>query len=89
MSQATTNCAQEGALVDVEGAVDMAAFDRLPRALRDELNYSPGNWSALQVEGVYRAMGARHTAAQIRFSSREIHGIGTDGLRGPHRSARR
>ena len=48
---ATTNEVQgvpEEALFHCPGAAEMAAFDDLPRVMRDALNYAPGNVSARQ-----------------------------------------
>ena len=46
------NAAHEGKVVLVDGYVDMEAFDRLPRRVRDAMNYANLKYSALEVEHV-------------------------------------
>ena len=59
-----------GPKVRVDGRTDMAAFDRLPQVLRDELNYGLCQLSALEVLEAVRQMGVGHTLARVRERNR-------------------
>lgn len=52
MSKSNNGLGQRG--YDADVGENMAAYDRLPRHLRDTLKYSDHNWSAAQCQVVLR-----------------------------------
>ena len=63
------------------GAAEMAAFDSLPRALRDALNYAPGPVSAAQcAQEVAVGMPPALVVTLVREAGNTHYGVPDDGL---------
>ena len=64
-----------------EGGAEMAAFDTLPRALRDTLNYAPGPVSAAQcAQELAVGMPPALVASLVREAGNAHYGVPDDGI---------
>ena len=80
MSKKTTNEATAGRTIQVDGGADMAAFDELPKMLRDALNYAPGPYSAVAARREMRLWGSGSARADLYLAAEETYGVRQDGL---------
>ena len=62
---------------DVAAVTEMEEFDRLPRLLRDRLNYAPANFSAESVGELFRKKGEFETAMDFDYSVRQWRRVAT------------